>query len=155
MQENSVKKCCKMQACLVRCFEKKICLLAYLSPVVQLLVRLVIASVFWKSGLTKISDWSSTVALFSTEYKLPFLPPLLSAYMGTAVELGASVMLVFGLATRFAALMLLGMVAVIEYIYPGYMEHVYWALLLAIMLCHGAGALSLDFLIRRKYCANV
>ena len=39
----------------------------WLTPLFDLAIRLYVASVFFKSGLTKIQDWSSTVALFQYE----------------------------------------------------------------------------------------
>jgi putative oxidoreductase len=65
--------------------------------------RLAVATVLWRSGLTKIASWDATVALFDLEYMLPILPPVLGAYLATAVELGCSVLLALGLATRLAA----------------------------------------------------
>ena len=55
------------------------------------------------SGLTKIHDWSITVALFTDEYHVPLLPPGVAALMGTATELSMPVLLALGLATRFGA----------------------------------------------------
>jgi uncharacterized membrane protein YphA (DoxX/SURF4 family) len=47
----------------------------------QLLFRLAIAGVFLRAGLTKISSWESTVALFADEYKVPVLAPHVAAAM--------------------------------------------------------------------------
>ena len=82
-------------------------LLDRLSPVVDLVIRVFVASVFFKAGLTKIASWSSTVALFENEYAVPLLPPELAAFMGTGVELIFPVLLVLGLGSRFAALSLI------------------------------------------------
>ena len=74
-----------------------------LRDVVWLILRLYVANVFFKSGLTKIDDWSTTLFLFTEEYHVPLLPPALAAVMGTAGELGLSALLVLGLAGRFSA----------------------------------------------------
>ena len=70
---------------------------SYLSPVMMLVARLVIAKVFFNSGLVKIEDFSSTVALFRDEYKTPFLPPATAAIISTLFELGCSSLLAIGL----------------------------------------------------------
>jgi putative oxidoreductase len=129
--------------------------LDWLAPLVDLALRLVVAAVFFKSGLTKIASWDSTLALFENEYAVPLLPPEVAALLGTSVELFFPVLLVLGLGTRFAALVLFvfNIVAVISY--PdlgavGLKDHQTWGLLLLVTLTHGPGALSLDRLIGRR-----
>ena len=56
----------------------------YAGPVFDLVVRLWMANVFFKSGRTKIADWSVTVALFEDEYQVPVLPAEAAALLGTA-----------------------------------------------------------------------
>ena len=125
------------------------------APLLQLAMRLWIARVFFLSGLTKLQDWDTTVLLFQEEYRVPLLPPDLAALMGTAFELGMPILLVVGLASRLAALPLLGMSLVIQFVLgaanPAYdsVEHVYWMFLLLAIVVHGPGALSLDHVIRR------
>ena len=116
-----------------------------------LLLRIGVAMVFWKSGLTKIDSWESTVFLFAEEYRVPVLPPALAAMLATVAELGGSVALVLGLATRFAALVLLGVVAVIQlFVYPAlWSDHIFWFAALLILLAKGAGAISVDALVAR------
>ena len=60
-------------------------------------------------------------------------------------------LLVFGLLTRFAALVLLGMTAVIEiFVYPqAWPTHIQWAAMLLVLLCRSAGTVSLDYLMQR------
>ncbi len=60
-------------------------------------------------------------------------------------------LLVLGLLTRLAALVLLGMTAVIEiFVYPqAWPTHVQWVAMLLVLLCRGAGTVSLDHLIRQ------
>jgi putative oxidoreductase len=117
-------------------------------PLLQLLFRLAVASVFIKAGLNKIASWDLTVQLFADEYKVPVLPPEIAATMATTFELGCSTLLVFGLATRVATLPLLGMIAVIQtFVYPNaYSEHLTWASILLFLLTRGAGRWSLDHL---------
>lgn len=123
--------------------------LNFLAPVVDLLVRLYVANVFWKSGLTKIASWPTTLALFENEYAVPWLPPEVAAVLATGIELGMPVLLVLGLAGRFAALVLFlfNIMAVVSY--PGLSDiarqhHYYWGMLLAILMVHGCGRLAVD-----------
>jgi putative oxidoreductase len=114
-------------------------------------IRLWIANVFWQSGMVKLDDWQGTVALFADEYRVPLLPPELAAYMGTAAELTAPVLIILGLGTRLGALALLIMTAVIEFTYMHFDVHEVWALMLLLLLCTGAGRISIDYYIRKGY----
>lgn len=130
--------------------------LEFLTPLVDLGARLWLASVFWKSGLTKISSWDSTLSLFNYVYSVPLLPPDLAALLATAVELGGAALLAIGLAGRIgsAALFGLNIVAVISYadLSPaGLKDHYYWGLLLLLFLVRGPGKLSIDYWIRSRY----
>lgn len=126
--------------------------LDWLAPLGDLLLRLYIANVFWKAGLVKIQSWSSTLYLFTEEYKVPLLPPEIAAYLGTGVELFFPVLLALGLAGRLAAFVLFvfNIIAVVSY--PtlnaaGIADHQLWGLLLALLVLRGPGKLSLDHLL--------
>ena len=124
-------------------------LLDALQPLAALLARLYVAQVFFLSGLTKLRDWGTTVALFTDEYKVPFLSPAAAATLGTAGELVLPVLLVIGLAGRFSALGLfvVNAVAVISLseIAPAAMQaHILWGTLLAALAIYGMGPWSLD-----------
>jgi len=116
-------------------------------------LRLAVANVFWSSAQTKLADWNATLQLFEDEYKVPLLPPDIAAYIGTSIELSTPVLLVLGLLTRPAALVLLGMTTVIEvFVYPlAWPTHIQWAAMLLVLLCRGAGAFSVDRLVRRRF----
>ena len=109
-------------------------------------LRLAVATVFWNSGMTKLASWDTTLQLFADEYRLPLLPPELAAYMAASIELTTPVLLVLGLLTRPAALVLLGMTSVIEiFVYPqAWPTHIQWAAMLLILLCRGPGRFSFD-----------
>ena len=129
-----------------------------LTPVVDLGVRLFVADVFFKAGLTKIASWSSTVALFDNEYAVPLLPPEVAALLGTGVELIFPVLLVLGLGTRLSAFVLFvfNIIAVISYpdlSAAGLKDHQTWGLLLLITLLHGPGKLSADHWTGRRFLA--
>lgn len=118
-------------------------------------LRLAVATVFWNSAMTKLANWNTAVELFIEEYKVPFLPPEFAAYMAVLIELTTPVLLMLGLATRAAALVLLGMTAVIEvFVYPqAWPTHIQWVAMLFVLLCRGPGKLSLDDLVRMRFSA--
>jgi len=119
---------------------------------VALAARFAVASVFWRSGQTKVSGFAlreETFVLFQEEYKVPLLPPDLAAYLATTAEHVFPVLLVAGLASRLSALGLTGMTLVIQlFVYPGgWPEHVLWFALLLMIIARGPGAFSIDHLI--------
>lgn len=136
---------------------------------IALLGRFSIAAVFWKSGQTKIEGFAvdlvegsvqlgwprlsdSAVALFEHEYRLPLVSPELGAVLAALGEHILPVLLLLGLGTRFAALGLLVMTAVIQVlVYPGaYATHGVWAAVLLYLMARGPGRISLDQLIGRR-----
>ena len=131
-------------------------------PIVEgaalLLVRLALAGVFWRSGRSKVVEGSwleisdTTRFLFENEYAGVPLSPDLAAPMATYAEHLFPILLVFGLATRFSALALLGMTMVIQlFVYPEawWQVHVLWAALAVVLIVRGGGILSLDHGINR------
>ncbi len=127
-----------------------------LAPFADLALRLWVANVFWKSGLTKIQSWDSTLALFTYEYSVPVLSPEVAAYVGTFTELFFPVLLVLGLAGRFSAVVLFTFNIIAVLSYPGLMaagieQHQVWGLMLLVTLSRGPGKLSLDHWIGRRY----
>jgi putative oxidoreductase len=119
--------------------------------ILALPLRFAIATVFWNSGTTKLANWQATLQLFQEDYKVPLLPPELAAHIAASIELSTPVLLVLGLFTRVAALVLLGMTTVIEvFVYPqAWPTHIQWAAMLLVLLCRGAGNYSLDSSLRR------
>lgn len=133
--------------------------LGFLVPMFDLFVRLYMASMFWKGGMIKITNWVSTVMLFTLVYDVPYLPPEFAAGLSAAVELGGSFLLAVGLAGRFGAFSLfaLNIVASISYgqlSEAALQEAFYWGVLLMYLVLHGPGVLSLDaligYLLRRR-----
>lgn len=137
--------------------------------VIALLGRFSVAAVFWKSGQTKIEGLaidivsgsfefgmprlsSSAVDLFRDEYQLPLISPELGATLATLGEHVLPLLLLLGLGTRFAALGLLVMTAVIQLlVYPAaYPTHGVWAAVLLWLMVRGPGVVSLDHLIVRR-----
>ena len=127
-----------------------------LQPVALLALRLYVSSVFFRSGLVKISDWSATLALFHDEYKVPLLPPDLAACVGAFGELAFPVLITLGLLGRFGAagLFVVNAMAVISYPQlwgfdcpAGLQMHFVWGTILLALAVFGPGRFSLDALI--------
>lgn len=147
--------------------------------VVAVGLRLVIARVFFLDGQSKIDgptvplDLSgvfggvlnqtivlpaqikdSTFQLFQTQYAGLPLAPNTAVYLLTYAEFVLPVLLVLGFATRFAAAGLLAMTVLLSvYLMPQafWSLHVYWAAILLVLMSLGAGAISVDYAIRKLY----
>lgn len=120
---------------------------------VALTCRIALAKVFWSSAQTHLLSWQTTLYMFDTSYHLPLLPPVMAAYLAVAVEVTVPPLLVLGLATRFASLVIFCMTLVIEvFVYPqAWPTHIQWAAMMLVLMARGAGGLSLDALIRRRF----
>ena len=128
-------------------------LLKFFQPILLLTLRIMVASVFLKSGLTKISNFDVTIALFENEYGVPLLSPVCAAYLATFFELTCSAFLIAGFSTRLAALPLIGMTLIIQLFVFQNPDHFFWIATLATILTFGAGKISLDNLLK-KLCQN-
>ena len=118
-----------------------------------LLARCAGSSVFWHSGRVKLDDWQGTLRLFEDEYKVPLIAPHVAAYMAAGMELGGSMLLLVGLATRATAIAYLGMIAVIQlFVYPqAWPDHIQWVAFLMLLVARGPGVVSLDALLARAF----
>lgn len=123
----------------------------HLQSLALLGARLYVAQVFFLSGLTKLRDWSATLALFNDIYQVPLLPPTLAAWLGTAGELVLPVLLVLGLAGRFAGvgLFVVNLMAVLSLsaddLSPAAQaQHALWGVLALAVVLWGAGRWSVD-----------
>lgn len=151
-------------ATLVGVIDRANTLLASLPRSLPLLVlRIALAVPFFLSGLTKWDGFLqlSTGArfLFEEEFKLhifgqeiayPF--PILTATAAGVAEIALPVLLVLGLGTRFAALGLLVMTAIIQLTIPeGWSNfHLPWAAMALTLVVFGGGRIALDALFPRS-----
>src|SRR5262249_28501076 len=97
---------------------------------------------------------ASTYQMFETQYAGLPLPSTLAALLFTYAEFVLPIFLVLGFATRLSALLLLGMTLLLQfYVLPAmwWTAHVYWVSILAVLICKGRGALSIDAVIRWLY----
>lgn len=131
-----------------------------LQPLLLLAARLYVASIFFRAGVLKIADWSSTLVLFRETYKVPVLPPELAAYVGTFGELVFPILIVLGVAGRLGAagLFVVNVMAVASYLDlfgfecpAGINSHYYWGSVLLALVVFGPGKISLDEFILRRF----
>lgn len=118
-----------------------------------LFVRITLASVFWRSGRTKVVEGSwltisdSTYDLFREDYANVPLPPEFAALMSTIAEHAFPLLLVVGLMSRLSALALLGMTMVIQiFVFPEawWSVHSLWVALALVIVVRGPGRIAVD-----------
>ena len=132
-----------------------------LPSLVQLVMRVALAVPFWRSGILKFNGFlklsDTAITLFTDEFMLHlpggpyhFPAPAMIAVLSGSGEILFPVLLVLGLATRFAALGLLFMTAIVELTVPdGWPVHIAWAAMALGIMAWGAGRISIDHLVRR------
>ncbi len=128
----------------------------------QLALRCALAVPFWRSGVNKWDGFLQlndvAILLFSSEFKLhlpggpyAFPAPAAIAFAAGSAEILLPVLLVFGLATRFAAFGLLVMTLIVQLTVPtGWPLHLTWAAMALGIMAWGPGRISLDYLISRR-----
>ncbi len=145
-----------------------------LPPIADLVMRLVIARVFFKSGWLKLKDLEGAADLFQYEWfsdenwwmlligaeEIPRLLAVVLGVLSTAGEIVLPILLVLGLFTRFAATGLMAMSAVIVLlVYPIWTEdglgfwwndHVWWVVILLALMAFGGQKLSLDHCLKSR-----
>lgn len=128
------------------------------APIIDLAARIYVAYFFVMSGYAKFADMSQTVALFQSQYHVPFLTPVHAAYTAMVIELAVPTLLVLGFLGQFAAFVLFVYNIVAVYAYPflltdaghaGLMQHVAYGMILGLLMVHGTSFLSIDRLFRR------
>jgi putative oxidoreductase len=124
-------------------------------PVLLLVQRFALATIFFLSGRTKVDGWftitDTTYELFRYEYAGVPLPSDFASVAATVSEHIFPMLLVLGLMTRFSALALLGMTATIQlFVYPdAWPTHLSWAALALPLVATGGGMWSLDHVLRQ------
>ncbi len=127
------------------------------SAAAPVVARIALALPFLRSGLTRWDGFLSlspaTQYLFEEQFRLHlfgrlygFPMPDALAWLVALAEIVLPVLLLAGLATRFAALGLLLMTGVIQLVFPdGWANfHLYWAALALAVMALGPGWLALD-----------
>lgn len=126
----------------------------------DLIARWWVAKIFFFSFLSKITDWGSTIVLFKYDYSVPFLSATTAAYLGTAAELVLPILLILGLGGRFFIFVFFvyNVICVASFHFlwtavgaAGLDDHINWGILLMLLMFHGSGRFSLDYLLHRKF----
>lgn len=125
-----------------------------------LALRVALAVPFFRSGLTKWDGFLTLSGgaryLFTQEFQLhifgatyPYPAPILAATLSGIGEIVLPILLVLGLLTRFAALGILAMTAVIQLTVPeGWANfHLPWAAMALALVVYGGGGLAADRLL--------
>ncbi len=131
-----------------------------------LALRVALAVPFYKSGLTKWDGFlqlsGGAEFLFTQEFRLHILGsqyaypfPIVAAHAAGRAETALPVLLLACLFTRFAALVLLAMKAVIQITVPeGWANfHLPWAAMALALMVFGGGRIGLDGLRQRRPAA--
>lgn len=134
--------------------------LDWASPLGDLLARVWVAYIFFMAGLLKYQTWDATLHAFHHEYAVSFLPPFFAAVLATGAELILPILLLLGLGGRLSIVIFFLYNLIAMFSYPhlwtpegamGLAQHISWGLLLALLMFHGPGKLSLDYFIRSSY----
>jgi putative oxidoreductase len=130
------------------------------TPIFDLLARIWISYIFFLAGINKVQNWDSTILLFTYQYHVPLLSPYLATVLGTIAELCLPILLTLGLGGRLCIFIFFvyNLVAMFSYPYlwtangqSGLYQHISWGLLLGLLMSHGPGKLSIDYLIWKKH----
>lgn len=129
----------------------------FVGPVFDVALRIFMGLIFFRSGLVKAKDWEGTVYLFQDEFRLPLISPELGAGLSMVVEITMPLLLFIGFGSRLAAVVLLGLVCVIQFVLgamnPTFdlTEHFYWMYLFGVIILRGPGLFSADYLIAKRF----
>ncbi|MBD2840740.1 DoxX family protein [Erythrobacter sp. KMU-140] len=132
----------------------------FVESIMQLLARIALAGIFWRSYETKVVDgtWlqidETQYFIFENEFSGLPIPTDLAVPMATYAEFLFPILLVLGLGTRFSALALMIMALVIQlFVFPDAAHFFGWAITVlglgGFLLSRGAGLFSVDALIAR------
>jgi putative oxidoreductase len=126
----------------------------------MLALRFALATPFWFSGLTKWDGFLTlsfgAKILFANDFKLhifgaeiPYPAPELMATLSALGEVCLPVLLVLGIGTRYAALGLFAMTAIIQLTVPdGWANfHLIWAATALAIMTFGPGKIALDYVL--------
>ena len=126
---------------------------------VQLLLRLALSYPFLKSGLLKWNGFlrlnDTAIYLFLDEFRLhlpggpySFPAPDVFAFLSGCGEVLFPILLLLGLGTRFAAIGLVTMTAIIQLTVPdGWPVHLTWVAMALAIAAWGPGRLSIDYVL--------
>jgi putative oxidoreductase len=149
---------CSLYKLYYRCTVKAQCLLL-------LAIRLFFGYGFFIAGKNKVFNMDQTIQGF-TGMGLPF--PEISAYLAAYTEFLGGILLIIGLGTRLVSLPLaFTMVVAFLTAFPGVLQNALvdsktfitsspfpYLFAMLVLICFGAGRISLDYLICKKCCKD-
>ncbi|HCQ70986.1 MAG: hypothetical protein CL570_03030 [Alphaproteobacteria bacterium] len=129
--------------------------MARLNCITLFVMRLYMADIFLKSGMLKVKSilngqFDNVVYAFTQYHPVPFLPPNIAAILGTGGEIILPILLAAGFMGRLGAAGLLFMTCIIQFAVPSsygiaHPQHYLWMMILAGLLFHGMGRISVDY----------
>ncbi|MEP2989260.1 MAG: FAD-dependent oxidoreductase [Parasphingorhabdus sp.] len=119
-------------------------IMSLISPVFDLLVRLLVAQAIFRSGIVKLSDWDSALSLARFEYPVSWMAPETAAVIGVTIEVVAPILLLIGLLTREAALAIIILLAVSQTEYIPTDLNLWLIAILGWFVLRGAKGFSFD-----------
>lgn len=119
-------------------------LVASARPLFDLALRLAVAQSLFASGIVKLADWESALALATWEYPVAFMAPPTAALTGVVIELAGGLLMALGLMTRGAALAIGALMLVAQFGYVATDSQLFLIALMGWYALRGAGGLSLD-----------
>ncbi len=139
------------------------CALSAGMPVADLTLRYWLWSAFFYSGWNKWQSFETTIQLFTYEYEVPFVSPWLAAFSGTLVEIAVPIFILIGLGGRLPAFILFIFNITAVWAYPflwteegalGMQDHIYWGMMLLVLMTYGTKQFSVDYLMKSFCCKN-
>lgn len=149
------------------------CRYAFPYAMVALVLRLVVARVFFLDGQSRALGPQMSVELYGIDFSvvvplqvktqavagytvlasLLSVSPTIVATLVAIAQFILPVILVLGIATRFAALLLLALTVLLDlYVMPQMLwtAYVYWGAILLVLVSQGPGAISIDQICRAR-----
>ncbi|HLP12665.1 MAG TPA: DoxX family protein [Flavobacteriales bacterium] len=122
-----------------------------------LAIRLLLAYEFYEPAMQKLQDFGGTVAWFD-DMGMPL--PAVNAFLATATETLAFILLPIGLGTRLISIpLIITMLVAIATVHGsngfnvcdgGYKFPVYYIIMLGVLLTRGAGMASIDYWLGKR-----
>lgn len=116
-------------------------------PQIDLLIRLTLAEIFFRSGLIKLLSRGTALYLATYVHPGSFMSPATAAVVGMSIEMGGAVLLALGFMTRYAAVPLFILSLMLHFTYNPIDNQLLWAALFGWYAVVGADHISVDHLL--------
>lgn len=122
-----------------------------ISPFLFLWIRIYFAQIFFELGKKNFNHMDGNINLFKNNFIPSFLSSEILAYCTTFFELLCPVLLIMGIATRFASIPLILISLIIMCASQTNSEILIWIMLLSVLVSKGPSKFSLDYLLLKHY----